>query len=85
MYFCIFSLDLRAFSSISEEKHKLLGCACVLLAASKQHVGLTIEELAVRCDVKAWHAENSVEVPQSMLSRGLFHLFTSDSFILKLA
>ena len=29
-----------------------MGCACVLVAASKRNLGLTIEELAVRCEVK---------------------------------
>ncbi|CAK9099771.1 unnamed protein product [Durusdinium trenchii] len=37
----------------SKERHKLLGCACLLVAASKHNIGVTLEEVANRCEVQA--------------------------------
>eukprot|EP00435_Cladocopium_sp_Y103_P060270 s650_g22.t1 len=40
-------------SAFRLERHKLLGCACLVVAASKHNVGVTLEEVSLRCDVKA--------------------------------
>ncbi|CAJ1450143.1 unnamed protein product, partial [Effrenium voratum] len=58
----------------TKESHKRLGCACLLIAASQHSLGLTLDEVACRCEVKAnllqrmvWKVcrDNGVQVSRS--------------------